>query len=224
MKLIRVCLSGFMLTVVGAAFADSNIISSSEVFNVSKPSNFSDTQIYQLQTNHEYNPKSREYDTNQRRLVQQENIANVNHSLKENSPSAGSDYFLANNNLGPNGYIRVDSHNISGNDHPVGSADDYDLNDSISIRQIDHDPRYVYYKQSVTVVDPKSPLYVGKVTSVTTGQQVVNRNANQNVLFFCVAGNRAQTAEAFKQVQNADLSVWTDLESFNKCKAWASSP
>lgn len=212
------------MTFMVPAFADNAIFSSTEVFNVSKPNVFSNIQVDQIQTNQKYNAEARDRDRDQLNHVRQENEANVAHSLDANSKTGGNDFFLANSNLGSGGYIRADSRNKSGASYPVGSADNYDLNDSPSVQQINNNPQYVYYKQSVTVVNPNSPLYEGQVTPVTTGQQVANRNANQNVLFFCTAGNRAQTAEAFKQVKSADLSVWTDLESFNKCKAWAVAP
>jgi len=57
--------------------------------------------------------------------------------------------------------------------------------------------------------------------SVTSGDQVANRNANKNVQFFCNAKNRAETARAFKQVQSMDLSVWPDIESYNTCRIWS---
>ncbi len=231
MNLSRMVLSGFIMIYMASAFAEditvnpknnnSNTIGTMTIFNVSRPSIFSSSNIDQVQTAQQFNARSRDPDRDQLDQVRRENLANVNHSFEQNSNTGAKDYFLANNNLGKGGYIRVDNRNISGDGYPVGPADDYDLNGFQPVKQSDNNPQYVYYKQSVTVVNPNSPLYTGLVTPVTTGQQVANRNANQNVLFFCTAGNRAQTAEAFKQAQSADLSVWTDLESFNKCKAWA---
>jgi hypothetical protein len=60
--------------------------------------------------------------------------------------------------------------------------------------------------------------------SLSSGEQVANRNANQNTLFFCNAGNKQQTVEAIRQIQSPDLSVWKTIESYNKCRAWAASP
>ena len=70
--------------------------------------------------------------------------------------------------------------------------------------------------------NPNSPLYNG--APLASGDQIANRNANQNVLFFCNAGNKQQTAEAFKQVQSIDVSVWKTIESYNKCRSWAATP
>jgi hypothetical protein len=70
--------------------------------------------------------------------------------------------------------------------------------------------------------NPNSPLYSG--APLASGDQIANRNANQNVLFFCNAGNKQQTAEAFRQIQSPDMRVWKTLESFNKCRSWAVLP
>ncbi len=75
---------------------------------------------------------------------------------------------------------------------------------------------------SLNPYSPNSPSVVNSSTkSVTSGDQVANRNANKNVQFFCNAKNRAETVRAFKQVQSMDLSVWPDIESFNTCRIWA---
>ncbi len=69
---------------------------------------------------------------------------------------------------------------------------------------------------------PNSPVTENKgYGTVTSGEQVANKNANKNVLFFCNAKNRAETARAFKQVQSMDLSVWPDIETFNTCRLWS---
>lgn len=224
----RMLLSCLMMTLMRSAFAADASIGTTEVFNISKPSIYSSTDIDQIQTTQQYNSESRERERNQQNLVRRENVAHVGQSLQENSYLARNGNFLAVNNSGRSG-VAADSRD----DCPVGqaveSADSYDLN-SCRTKAVSNDySKYVYYKQSVTVVNPNSPLYEGQTSSavtasVTTGQQVANRNANQNVLFFCTAGDRAQTAEAFQKVQSVDLSVWKNLNDFKKCQAWAVAP
>ncbi len=91
-------------------------------------------------------------------------------------------------------------------------------------------PEYAQaYPASPEQPNPNSPLYQGPVdsnstASITTGEQVANRNANQNFLFLCNAGNRVEAAEALKQVQSPDLSVWKDMQQFNTCSSWATAP
>ena len=70
--------------------------------------------------------------------------------------------------------------------------------------------------------NPNSPLYGN--APLASGEQIANRNANKNVLFFCHFGNKQQTAEAFRQLQSPDMTVWKNLDSFNKCRAWAVLP
>lgn len=73
-----------------------------------------------------------------------------------------------------------------------------------------------------TSSNPNSPLYNG--IPLASGDQVANRNANQNALFFCNGGNKQQTLDAFRQVQSIDVSVWKTIESYNKCRSWAVLP
>lgn len=74
---------------------------------------------------------------------------------------------------------------------------------------------------SPTSNNPNSPLYNG--VPLASGEQVANRNANQNALFFCNAGNKQQTADAIRQIQSPDMSVWKTTDAYNKCRSWATS-
>jgi len=233
----QILLSSLMIIMMAPAFAvdvNSNQNNSSNgyttaAFNISRPSEFNSIQIEQHQTDQQYKAESRDRTRDQIHQIREESLVNVGHTLEENHDSAHSGNFLADDRLGRKGNAQPDDRSLANAGCRVGqigeSADDYELNGCRAMHESNDYAKYVYYKQSVTVVSPNSPLYQGdarnSVESVTTGQQVANRNANQNVLFFCTAGNQAQTAEAFKQVKSADLSVWTDLESFAKCKAWA---
>lgn len=78
-----------------------------------------------------------------------------------------------------------------------------------------------YYPPPVSS-NPNSPLYNG--VPLASGDQIANRNANQNVLFFCNAGNKQQTLEALRLIQSPDMSIWKTLESYNKCRSWATAP
>lgn len=231
MNLSRILLSCLVMTSMGSAFAADAIIGTTEVFNVSRPSIYSSADIDQIQTNQQYHLESRNRERDQQYLVRRENVANAGHSLEENSYLARNGNFLAVDSSGRSGVTGGgrDDCPVGQVDQVVGSADDYDLNSCRTIASGNDYSKYVYYKQSVTVVNPNSPLYEGQtsdsvIASVTTGQQVANRNANQNALFFCTAGDRAQTAAAFKKVQSVDLSVWKKLNDFNKCQAWAVMP
>jgi hypothetical protein len=93
--------------------------------------------------------------------------------------------------------------------------------------QVYYPPRPQSYYSSPTISttpipNPNSPLYGAK--PLASGEQVANLNANKNVMFFCHFGNKQQTAEAFRQLKSPDMSVWKNLDSFNKCRAWASLP
>lgn len=231
MNLSRVLVNGLVLTLMMPAFAAETSFGTTEVFNVSRPSIYSSTDIEQIQTTQQFNSESRNRESVQFHSVRRENVANVGYSLEENSYLARNGNFLADNSLGRSA-VAGDSRDGCPDGQvaqAVGSADDYDLNGCRTKPASNDYSKYVYYKQSVTVVNPNSPLYEGQTSSsvtasVTTGQQVANRNANQNALFFCTAGDRAQTAEAFKKVQNADLGVWKDLNDFDKCQAWTITP
>ncbi len=99
---------------------------------------------------------------------------------------------------------------------PAGYDNPYDLNTTYPPQnQNAYDPQ-------PASSNPNSPLYTG--APLASGDQVANRNANQNALFFCNAGNKQQTADAFRQVQSIDVSVWKTIESYNKCRSWAVSP
>lgn len=99
---------------------------------------------------------------------------------------------------------------------PAGYDNPYDLNTTYPPQN-----QNVYYSPPVSS-NPNSPLYSG--APLASGDQVANRNANQNALFFCNGGNKQQTVEAFRQVQSIDVSVWKTIESYNKCRSWAVSP
>lgn len=224
----RMLLAGLIMVMMGSAFAVDIRSNATEVFNISQPSIFTSNQVDQNQADQLYKNESLDRAKNQNHQVRQENAANVSQSLEENSYLARNGNFLAVNSSGRSG-AAADSRD----DCPFGqvdeSAESYDLNRCRTTAVSNDYSKYVYYKQSVTVVNPNSPLYEGQTSnavtaSVTTGQQVANRNANQNVLFFCTAGDRVQTAEAFKKVQSVDLSVWKSLNDFNKCQAWAVAP
>ncbi len=105
---------------------------------------------------------------------------------------------------GPNGYP------------PSGYDNPYDLNTTYPPQN-----QNTYYPSPVSS-NPNSPLYSG--APLASGEQVANRNANQNVLFFCNSGNKQQTAEALRQIQSPDMSVWKTIESYNNCRSWATSP
>lgn len=99
---------------------------------------------------------------------------------------------------------------------PAGYDNPYDLNTT-------YPPQNQNSNTSPPVSsNPNSPLYSG--APLASGDQVANRNANQNALFFCNAGNKQQTAEAFRRVQSIDVNVWKTIESYNKCRSWATSP
>lgn len=102
-----------------------------------------------------------------------------------------------------------------GND-PNGYDNPYDLNTTYPPQN-----QNTYTPPPVSS-NPNSSLYSG--APLASGDQVANRNANQNALFFCNAGNKQQSAEAFKQVQSIDVSVWKTIESYNKCRSWAAAP
>ena len=99
---------------------------------------------------------------------------------------------------------------------PAGYDNPYDLNTTYPSQNSNG------YALPPASSNPNSPLYNG--APLASGDQVANRNANQNVLFFCNAGNKQKTAEAFRQIQSPDMSVWKTLESFNKCRSWAVLP
>lgn len=79
----------------------------------------------------------------------------------------------------------------------------------------------------INYVSPSSPLYGNnqnlnnQSTSVASGEQVANLNANKNALFFCTAGNKPATIQALSQIQKTDMSVWKTMERFDRCAAWA---
>lgn len=99
---------------------------------------------------------------------------------------------------------------------PARYNNPYDLNTTYPPQN-----QNTYYPPPVSS-NPNSPLYSG--APLASGEQVANRNANQNVLFFCNSGNKQQTAEALRLIQSPDMSVWKTLASFNKCRSWATSP
>ncbi|GAC1373987.1 MAG: hypothetical protein NVS3B3_13620 [Aquirhabdus sp.] len=78
------------------------------------------------------------------------------------------------------------------------------------------------YYPPVVSNNPNSPLYNGE--PLASGEKIANRNANQNVLFFCNAGNKQQALEALTAIQFPDMSIWKNIETYNKCRAWAISP
>ncbi len=89
-------------------------------------------------------------------------------------------------------------------------------------------PEYAQaYPASPEQPNPNSPLYQdgsNANASVNSGEQIANLNANKNFLFLCNAGNRIEAAEALKQIQSPDLSVWRDVQQFNTCRSWAIAP
>lgn len=97
----------------------------------------------------------------------------------------------------------------------------YDLNTTYSTQTTT-----VYYPSQasppVASSNPNSPLYNG--VPLASGDQIANRNANQNALFFCNAGNKQQTADALRQIRSSDMSIWKTMESYNKCRTWATAP
>ncbi len=71
-------------------------------------------------------------------------------------------------------------------------------------------------------ISPNSPLYnSGQDAGMPSGEQIANQNANKNALFFCTTGNKQQAAQAFSQIQSPDMTVWTTMDSFNRCASWA---
>lgn len=99
---------------------------------------------------------------------------------------------------------------------PDDYGNPYDLNTTYPPQN-----QTVYYPPPVSP-NQNSPLYSG--VPLASGDQVANRNANQNVLFFCNAGNKQYTVETLRLIQSPDMSVWKTMESYNKCRLWAVSP
>lgn len=88
-------------------------------------------------------------------------------------------------------------------------------------------PAPITSNYGASYVSPSSPLYGNnqnvnsQSSSLASGEQIANLNANKNALFFCTAGNKPATIQAMSQIQKTDLSVWKTMERFDRCAAWA---